>query len=190
MVTTCKQQMDNHHSGRQSTSGACTIHIIEDSSTLTICMAYIWRHRVISTRLMFPPWMAYIYIIKYQSPYMLVQVIKHVGLLSQGFAEDGIFLEDTIWLFNLGYPSMSYVLNVDYYAIFFFYLAFARDNLQKIFVFCFFPWNLLRERSENRRYIPLKLTQYSCNIMKNLIINIGLGKMHPINTSLVFFSKC
>ena len=34
-----------------------------------------------------------IYIIKYQSPYMLVQVIiKHVGLLSQGVAEDGIFL--------------------------------------------------------------------------------------------------
>lgn len=121
---------------------------------------------------------------------MLVQVIKHVGLLSQGFAEDGIFLEDTIWLFNLGYPSMSYVLNVEYYAILFFYLPFTRDNLQRFFVFCFFPCNLLRERSENRRYIPLKLTQYSCNIMKNLIINIGLGKMHPINTSLVFFSKC
>jgi len=25
--------------------------------------------------------------------------------------------------------------------------------------------------------------------MKNLIIYIGLGKMHPINTSLVFFFK-
>lgn len=76
----------------------------------------------------------------------------------------------------LGYPSMSYVL--------------ITRQFTKI-SFLFFPLqSSVRERSKNRRYIQVKLTQYSCNIMKNLIINIGLGKMHPINTSLVFFFKC